>query len=508
MTLFSVKFFIFLLAIIFLYFTVFRKHQNLALIIFSAFFALSMGGKRTLVFLFFTLITTYGGARFIEKESSLAIRRVVFVLVLIANAGSLFAFKYLNFFFGLGNICFHIARSEHYFEPIHIVAPLGISFYTLQMIGYLADVYMGITPAETKFINYAACASFFPQIMTGPINKYQNMRTQFESSRKFSYKNLTYGCQRIMWGYFKKFVIAERYSVIVNTVFGDFYKYNGAYIPFATFSFAIQLYADFSGSIDMMIGIAEIFGIQFEENFQTPFFSTTISEFWRRWHITLGEWFKTYIFYPMLKTDFFVDLGEKAKARFGKRTGKKVPVILALAILWFLLGFWHGGLWKYIFGSGLIPCFYMVLGMLWGDKAKRIAVRLHINQEAYSYTLFQRIRTFILFCSGMVFFRANSFMDGLRLYKHTFDNNWTLFSMEGLTSLGLDIHDLNIAFYALIVLFIVDKISDKHGSVRDIIAKQGIVFRWIVYIGLLFSVIIFGMYGTAFNAADFIYAGF
>ena len=146
--------------------------------------------------------------------------------------------------------------------------------------------------------------------------------------------------------------------------------------------------------------------------------------------------------------------------------------------------------------------------MLWGDKAKKLALRLHINQETYSYTLFQRIRTFILFCSGMVFFRANSFMDGLRLYKHTFDNNWTLFSMEGLTSLGLDIHDLNIAFYALILLYIVDKINEKKGSVRDIIAKQGIIFRWIIYIGLFFSVIIFGMYGTAFNAADFIYAGF
>lgn len=224
-----------------------------------------------MVFMFFTLLTTYGGAGFIEKESSQAIRRVIFVLVLVINIGILFSFKYLNFFFGLGNICFHIARSEHYFEPIHIVAPLGISFYTLQMIGYLADVYMGITSAETKFVNYAACASFFPQIMTGPINKYQNMRTQFESPRPFSYKNLTYGFQRIMWGYFKKFVIAERYSVIANTVYGSFREFNGAYIPFATFSFAIQLYADFSGSIDMMIGIAEIFGIHFEENFQTPF---------------------------------------------------------------------------------------------------------------------------------------------------------------------------------------------------------------------------------------------
>ncbi|MDY6324395.1 MAG: MBOAT family O-acyltransferase [Catonella sp.] len=507
MTLFSVKFVIFFAISLILYYVLPKKWQNIMLAIFSYFFIYEIGGEKSIFFLSFSIVITYISALTIEKEQRISLKKFYFISTLTVNFMILLCFKYLNFFIGIGNTIFNVTKSGYAWEKVNFIAPLGITFYTLQIVGYLSDVYMQIYPAERNFLKYLTYSSFYPQIMSGPINKFADVGGQYSDARKFEYKNFTFGLQRIAWGLFKKFVISERLVRVVNTVYGDFRTYEGAYIFVATLLFGLQLYTDFSGSMDIFLGIADCYGIRLQENFKTPFFSKTVPEFWRRWHITLGAWFKDYVFYPMLKSPLFIDIGTKAREKYGKKRGKKIPVFIALTILWFLTGFWHGGLWKYIFGSGLIPCFYTIIGQLFEDHFRYFKAKHNIDDQNHSYVLFQRIRTYILWCSGLIFFRANSFIDGLRLCKHMLKPNFELFTMEGITSLGLDIHDVNITVYALLILYAVEK-KQEHEPVREFIAQQNIFYRWIVYLALIFSIIIFGMYGSEFNAVDFIYAGF
>ncbi len=190
-------------------------------------------------------------------------------------------------------------------------------------------------------------------------------------------------------GLFKKLVISERMAVIVNTIYGDYVTYSGLYIAVGTVCFAFQLYTDFSGAMDIALGLSEALGIRMAENFETPFFARSISEYWRRWHITLGTWMKDYIFYPVLKSDLFVAIGDAARKKLGKKRGKKVPTYLGMAVLWFTVGMWHGGAWKYIIGSGLLHCFYIISGQMLEPAFKKLTHVFKVNTECYSFRLFK-----------------------------------------------------------------------------------------------------------------------
>lgn len=508
----SFSFFVFIGVLLIFYYTLPKKCQPFLLILASVIFCRYTGGKRMILFLSFSIITTWLGALLLEWVEKQHRKKRILASILALNLGILFLFKYLDFFIYTGRIAGTAFGIPIDLKEISLIAPLGISFYTLQTVGYLLDVSRGTCRAEKKFLNYALFAGFFPQLVQGPINRYAELSKTLYSEKEFHYEQVTFGLQRILWGLFKKLVISERMAVIVNTIYGDYVTYSGLYIAVGTVCFAIQLYTDFSGAMDIALGLSEALGIRMAENFETPFFARSISEYWRRWHITLGTWMKDYIFYPVLKSDLFVAIGDAARKKLGKKRGKKVPTYLGMAVLWFTVGMWHGGAWKYIIGSGLLHCFYIISGQMLEPAFKKLTHVFKVNTECYSFRLFQSLRTFFLVCIGFVFFRAPSAGTAVKMLRASMQFNIWIFTDGSLLNLGLDAPDFTIGILALGILFLVSLLQQKFhaegNTVRGILAQQNLPFRWIAYYGLIFSIIIFGFYGPGYDASEFIYQNF
>lgn len=495
-----------------IYYSVPQRFQICLLAAVSMVFCGLTGGAPMVFSILTATISTWYGAVKIEDAESKKQKKRWFYAVLLLNTGVLMVCKYLNFFVYTSRFIGEVLHREVSLEAFSFLAPLGLSFYTLQVLGYLIDVSRGTCLAQRNFIHYAAFSCYFPQLLTGPINRYGEMKDSLYAEKSFDYKRVTFGLQRMGWGLFKKFVIAERMAVIVDTVYGDYHTYSGLFILFATMCFACQLYTDFSGAMDLVAGVSEILGIRISENFDTPFFSRSLSEFWRRWHITLGSWMKDYVFYPMLKSDLFVTIGDWSKRRWGKKRGKKVPTYLGMAVLWFTVGLWHGGSWKYIVGSGLLHCFYIAGGQVLDPLFQKMIFWMHVNTECFSYHLFQRLRTGFLICTGFVFFRSESFREALRIFRASFYPNLWIFTDGSLFKLGLDVPDFIIGGVALGILFLVsvqqNKLRAEGSGVREMLARQNLVFRWGIYYMLIFSVMILGFYGPGYDASGFIYQNF
>lgn len=502
MSLISFNFFVLLTIGVCIYYLLPKVCQNPVLIILSLVFCYYAGGIRTIAFLMFTTLSTFVGAYIIDKTKYQGLKKPLFVAVLLMNFAILFVMKYLGFFSGLFRLV-----GLNKFDAISIIAPLGVSFYTMQLIAYLADVFMGKIHAETKLINYMAFAFFFPQLTMGPINRYSEMQPQFAEGHKLSYKNITFGLQRMLWGLFKKLVISERAAVLVSTIYDNADSYPGLFVPFAAACFAVQLYTDFSGYMDIALGASELFDLKLAENFERPFFARNISEYWRRWHSTLGTWFKDYLFYPVLKSSLFVKLGKWGKEKLGKKRGKKVPMYLGLIVLWFSVGFWHGGLWKYIVGSGLLHCFYIIMEDLFDEPNAKLMAKIHVNTKSLGYHIYQSIRTFILVCYGFIFFRAASFGNGVHLTKLIFKANPAALKFAEYLNLGLDGKDMIVLAISIVLLFVISLLQEK-GSIREMVAKLILPVRWILFYALFFAVLVFGFYGPGFISSAFIYQNF
>ena len=272
--------------------------------------------------------------------------------------------------------------------------------------------------------------------------------------------------------------------------------------------FTLQLYTNFSGSIDIIMGITEIIGIKLPENFKLPFFSKTITEFWRKWHITLGAWLKDYIFYPLQKSDIMQKLNTRFKKSFGKKVGKKMTLYLSMLIMWCLIGIWHGGAYTYIIGSGILQFIFIFLEDTLSPISKKINKKLGIKTDTFGYKLYQIVRTFTLFSFAMIFFRAESVRRALSIIKNMFVwNPYILVDRNSLFLAGLDRWDFEVLILSLIVLFTVELLSRKC-DIREKLFSQNIVFRWTILYLLIFSIIIFGCYGPGYDATTFIYRQF
>lgn len=390
------------------------------------------------------------------------------------------------------------------------ISPIGISYYSLTWISYVLDVYWGVCRAERNPLRFLAFAGFFPALTSGPIMRYSEMGEAVISGNRFDYKNVTFGAQRIMWGFLKKMVIADRIAVFVDSVYNLPYNYPGFYLWIASAFFVLQLYFDFSGCIDIALGTAEIFGVKLPENFDLPFLSQTLEEFWRRWHITLGGWLRDYILYPILKSAPLQNLGKITKKLFGKKYGKKIPTWIGLMLSWFLVGFWHGGHWNYIFGVGILFGVIIILGDALSPVFAKITALLKINTEAFSWKAFRVVRTWFFFMTGLSFFRAGGLRTGFNNIKLAVSvfNPWILFD-GSLYRLGLTATDYHILlfFIGIAVTAGLLKYFTKK-SVRELISRQNTVFRWILYLLLIYAIIVYGCYGVGFSSASFIYQGF
>ena len=451
----------------------------------------------------------YLGARRIEAAEEGKGKKLALLLVVTVNIGILAFLKYINFgIYTINGIASLLGQKEGFLSGVTFLAPLGISFYTFTMLSYVLDIYYGLASSQRNFGKVALYGMYFPALISGPILSYRSCGEQFFSPHAFDYTRVTRGVQRMLWGFLKKLVIAQRLGVLVDAVYGEYENYPGAFIWVASVCYAFQLYTDFSGCMDIVMGISETLGITLPENFKTPFFSKSVSEYWRRWHITLGVWMKEYVFYPLLRSGAFTKLNKSFRKRFGKKKGKQYATFAAMFILWLSVGIWHGGAWKYIIGSGLLHWFYIVIEELLAPPCGRILERFHINPVGRILNGIRILRTFFLVCIGDLFFRSESAGTAFRMLHRAVDTwNPQILWNGGLLQLGLEPVECGIVFISLLLLLTVSVLQQK-GSVRERIGQMKLPIRWLIWYMLLFYVILFGYYGPEFSASEFIYQGF
>ena len=335
-------------------------------------------------------------------------------IAVLANLALLFVFKYLNF---AGDVVASLLgavgvtlKARHF----SLILPLGISFYVFQSISYVIEVYRGTVKAERSLLCYALYVCFFPQLLQGSIERAGDLMVQFRRSCPFDYARVAAGLKLFAWGLFKKACVADKLAVYVNYVWRDVEMSSGCCLLLATFFFAVQLYADFSGYTDMAAGAAKVLGFDLTANFDHPYFSRTVAEFWRRWHITLGSWFRDYLFYPLLRK-LSGSLGKGLKRHWGKAAAKNVPTVLALVVVWCATGLWHGANLTFI-AWGLWHGFFIILETLAAKRCAHLKATLHIGGNEAWFVAFQTLRTFIIVCAGYVFFRSASMADAISVF--------------------------------------------------------------------------------------------
>ncbi len=386
--------------------------------------------------------------------------------------------------------------------------PIGISFYTLQAISYLLDVYRGTIPPDRNLGRLALYMSFFPALMEGPICRYSDTASQLMEGRPVTWRNLTFGMQRILWGLTKKMVVADRLNPLIQEVFSNYQDHTGAAIFLAMVCYTCQLYMEFSGTMDVVIGSAEIFGVTLPENFRQPFFSHTISEFWTRWHITLGTWFRDYVFYPVSLSGPMKKLTSNARKRLGNHFGPLLASSVALFCVWFSNGLWHGAGWNYIF-FGLYHFSLILCGSLFEPVSRGIAGTLHIDRQGKPWRAWQLVRTVILVNIGELFFRADSLTIGMGMFRRMATHfSLTPFVDGRLLSLGVDGKDFVIVAVTMALALGVSLLHERGISIRAWVADRRTPVRWACYYALILFLIIFGAYGSAYSPVDPIYAGF
>ena len=486
---------------ILIYYIVPRRFQWIALLVYSIVFFVLSSTPYTSIYLLVSILSTHFCAHGIYRCADQRRKSKRYLIAgILVNAGMLAALKYSNFAVNNINVILYRFGITQPIPNVSLLAPLGISFYTLQVIAYLVDVYGGITAPDKSVFKTALFVGFYPQLTSGPIAKHEEMSRQLFEGHCFDADNLLYGMQRILWGVFKKIVISARLGIIVDTIYEDVVLYNGLYIWIAAAFFLLQLYTDLSGCMDIVIGASECYGIILPENFRRPFFSRSVQEFFQRWHITLGGWLRDYIMYPVSRTGLW--------RKMARKINKKIPSYLAMLIVWLLFGLWHGGHWKYVIGEGLFCYSCILLGKLYEPLFKWLIQKLHIQVNTISWRIFQSVRVFVLLSIANMFFRLKNIKETLRALKYgiTHWNPWILLD-DSLYELGLSAKNVRLLLSCLVVLFIVDLLGEKY-DLRKEIAKQNLVFRWIVWGTLLFSVLIFGYYGTGYDAESFIYGNF
>ena len=505
----SFWFLCFFVCILVLYYSVLKKCQWLFLLVCSIVYYLLTDNGILILYPLASVAVCYGGIRVLSGTEDVKKRKFALAAVVTVNIGILFLLKYINFIiYTVNGIASLSGHQGTLLRGLNLLVPLGVSFYTFSLLGYVIDVYYGIASPQRNFGKLALYGMYFPAMISGPILQYRECGEQFFEQHSFDYVKVTRGMQRMLWGLFKKLVIAERLRVLVDTVYGGYNDYPGAFIWLATVCYAFQLYTDFSGCMDIVLGMSESLGIILPENFRTPFFAKSVAEYWRRWHITLGVWMKDYVFYPLLRSRFFTNLNRSWKKKFGKKKGKQYATFAAMFLLWFTVGVWHGGDWKYVIGSGLLHWLYIVMEELLEEPCARAMQKLHINAGGRAVAAVRIVRTFFLVCIGDLFFRAESVAAAFAMLKGAVTVwNPAILWNGALFGLGLDVIESGIAVFSLLLLLTVSILQQK-GSVRERIAERILPIRWLIWYALLFYVILFGCYGPEYSAAEFIYQGF
>ncbi len=484
----SIEFLLFVLVLVFIYYVFPKKYRYIVLLIGSLIFYYLFSGKY-IIFILLSSVITYFSGKLIEKYNGK--RKLILTLSILLNLSFLLVLKYNNFF---GDIFRVVGINIPYKK---FILPIGISYYTLETISYLTDIYRKKMKAESNYLKVLLFLVYFPQIVEGPIANYSRLSKTLFNTERFNYDNFVSSFVLIGWGFVKKLVIADRAGIFVSKVFEN--NYGGILLVIGIILYTIQIYADFSGCIDIVSGVSELFGVKLDENFKRPFFSKSIQEFWRRWHITLGTWLKEYIFYPISLSKLNMKLNLKLRKMKSKYISRFIITAFPLFFVWFFNGMWHGASFKYVV-YGLYYYVLMMIGILLEPVFKKIISIFKINIEVWSYKFFQAIRTILIVCFGMFLFRVDSFKQmGLMLHSK---------ASASLFSLGLKKLDFALLMVGILVMLVVGVIQEFNINIRKELQKQNLLFKWLIYYIIIFSIIIFGIYGKGYDAASFIYGGF
>ncbi len=494
----SIEFMIFFPAVCLCYYLIPHRFRYIFLLACSYFFYMCWNPKYALLMLTSTVITYLSGlllsaAEQIPDEAK-RIRRKKWCVALsfISNLSILFFFKYYNF---AADSIVRILEHAHIHAEIpvlDVVLPVGISFYTFQALSYTMDVYRKEIYAERNFLKYALFVSFFPQLVAGPIERSKNLLIQINERHRFEFDRVREGLLLMLYGYFQKVVLAEYLAAAVDNVYSSYAQRTGFQLLIATVLFAFQIYCDFGSYSNIAIGAAKVMGFRLMENFNTPYFAVSVADFWRRWHISLSSWFRDYLYIP---------LG-------GNRKGK-VRKWINLMIVFLVSGLWHGASWHFVMW-GALNGIYQVIGEWLRPVKKRINQLFRIDESVFSHRLLHMLITFCLVDLSWVFFRASGMRESVEILKKIAGlgtGSWMTFG-DNLAVLGLTDKTLVVLVISLLILLIAD-ICKYHGiSLTAWITKQGIWLRWILYYAAIFGILIFGVYGPGYDAAQFIYFQF
>lgn len=475
----SFGFAIFLAIVFILYWGLPHKYRWILMLIASYYFYMSWNAKYVVIILFTTIIS-YLAAIFLERQNSREKKGIVLVCVAIICLGILFFFKYFNFVstslsYALAGFTIPTNQLTH-----KLLLPVGISFYTFQTLSYVIDVYRGKINAEKHFGYYATFISFFPQLVAGPIERTDNLLPQIKAKHEFNYEQATYGLKLMAWGFFKKIVIADTLSRYVSRVYDTPREFSGFVLVIATIFFSVQIYCDFSGYSDIAIGAAKLLGINLMTNFNSPYFSQSIKEFWSRWHISLSTWFRDYVYIP---------LG-------GNRTGK-VNQIRNLFVTFLLSGLWHGANWTFVAWGGIHGIAIAIENMIISPN----------KQLSKGFVRWIRMVCVFLFISfAWIFFVSNSISDALYVVMHLFDGltNPILYLKSGFDNIDIGNVELLKMAGCILLLGVYDYFLLKKDVIVEI-GKMKLVGRWGIYVLLVLILVFFSQKG---ELTEFIYFQF
>ena len=458
-------------------------------------------GARALAWLLGVVLVTWLGGlalgKLSEKKKKKAKKGIVAAVCLLCF-GLLFAMKYLDY----------VLQTLGTGRSVGLIMPLGLSFFTFQSVSYVIDVYRGKTVPEKNPLKYLLFVSFFPQMVQGPIGRYGALAPQLTAGPTLDWRSVKFGIELAMWGYFKKLVIADRAAVLVNNVIKENTPYGGAVIAFGILTYCVQLYCDFSGGIDISRGVAQMMGIEMAENFRRPIFATSLADYWRRWHITLGGWMRDYVFYPISLSKPFVKLGKWARKHLGGLPGKMLATSLATFIVYLIIGIWHGSSLKYIaFGlwNGAIITASLLLEKRFGVWKEK----LHIDDKSAGWRIFQTLRTACLVFIGRYLTKAPRFLTALSLLKTTVFRPVPSQLIDGtILKLGLSAKDLIIIGAGTVVILFLEFLQERGVKLRESLEKQSAFVQWLTIFIPLVVLLLLGVFRGSYISSEFIYKQF
>lgn len=510
----TVDYLIFLLIVVTVYFCAPKKMRNVWLFIVSCYFYMQWNA-RYIILLYISITLTYSCGILIERlrisaknveefcksdqdevlRKNRNLQKICLAVCILLNLGILGFYKYFSFGVQWINRLLAVFHLEGINMEHKILLPVGISFYTLQALGYLMDVYRGEIYAEKNFLRYALFVSFFPQLVAGPIERSRNLLVQLGTTRSFRYENLQKGMLLVLYGMFLKMVIADRAAVFVDTVYENSAAYPGFYIVVATVFFAIQIYCDFYGYSTIARGSALIMDIHLMDNFNAPYFAKSVKEFWRRWHISLSGWFRDYLYIP---------LGGNRKGSVRKQVN--------LLSVFMVSGLWHGASASFIFWGLLNGIYQVVEELIFFVKrclSQHFIVMNGGRESRFSRKLFRTAATFSAVTFAWLFFRAGGLKEAITVLKNMLSvNNWWVLFDGSMYEVGIARNYMNVMIGSILFLFVVDYQKYRGKDAAEMFLKQGWVFKVIGIMSMIFTILLYGCYGELYDVQQFIYFQF